>query len=153
MLLLDGASLDFISPAVAEGRLPNFARMLDDGAVMHLATLRPTQPDPVWTAVATGKLPMRDGCPVRGALSGAAGGPTLDLLPDYCFAHGLVAAGLLTEAPHSSRSLRARPLWAILGASGHRLGSRALAADVPRAGAAGLHRHRPPAGIPGRARR
>ena len=45
-------------------------------------------------------------------------GPTLEVLPDYCFAHGLVAAGLLTEAPHSSQSLRARPLWAILSASG-----------------------------------
>ena len=59
MILLDGASLDFIAPNAAGGRFPNFGRLLDSGAVMHLATLRPTQPAPVWTAVATGKLPYK----------------------------------------------------------------------------------------------
>ncbi|MEO8522945.1 MAG: hypothetical protein ABI603_16390, partial [Acidobacteriota bacterium] len=48
MLLLDGASMDYILPRVAEGRLPGFARLLDRGAVIDLATTRPTQPDPVW---------------------------------------------------------------------------------------------------------
>ena len=43
LLMLDGATLDVISPAVAEGRLPNFGRIFDGGAVLHLATLRPTQ--------------------------------------------------------------------------------------------------------------
>jgi len=42
LLCLDGATLDVISPAVAAGRLPNFGRMLDAGAWMHLATTRPT---------------------------------------------------------------------------------------------------------------
>jgi hypothetical protein len=118
MLLLDGASLDFISPAVADGRLPNIARVLDGGAVMHLATLRPTQPAPVLTALATGKLPMQTGVRSAALYSVRPAGPTLEVLPDYCFAHGLVAAGLLTEAPHTSQSLRARPVWAILSSSG-----------------------------------
>ena len=47
-LLLDGASLDYISPQTAEGRLPNFGRLLDGGASMHLTTISPTQPGPVW---------------------------------------------------------------------------------------------------------
>ena len=118
MLLLDGASLDFISPAVADGRLPNIARILDGGAVMHLATLRPTQPAPVLTAIATGKLPMHTGVRSAALYRVRPAGPTLEMLPDYCFAHGLVAAGLLDEAPQTSASLRARPLWAILSASG-----------------------------------
>jgi predicted AlkP superfamily phosphohydrolase/phosphomutase len=58
-ILLDGASLDFIAPNAASGRLPHFGRLLDSGAVMHLATLRPTQPALVWTAVATGKMPYK----------------------------------------------------------------------------------------------
>jgi predicted AlkP superfamily phosphohydrolase/phosphomutase len=118
MLLLDGASLDFISPAVADGGLPNVGRILEDGAVMHLATLRPTQPAPVLTAIATGKLPRRTG--VRSAVLYRVrpAGPTLELLPDYCFAHGLVAAGLVEERAHTSASVRARPLWAILSSSG-----------------------------------
>jgi hypothetical protein len=118
MLLLDGASLDFISPAVADGRLPNVARILESGAVMHLATLRPTQPAPVLTAIATGKLPLHTGVRSAALYRARPAGPTVDLLPDYCFAHGLVAAGLLEERAHTSRSLRARPLWAILSSSG-----------------------------------
>ena len=55
MLMFDGASLDVISPAVAAGRLPNIARIFDQGAVLHLATLRPTQAEPVWSAIATGR--------------------------------------------------------------------------------------------------
>ncbi len=61
MLLLDGASLDYIWPRTAEGRLPNFARLLDAGAVMDLATVRPTGPDPVWASVATGMYPAKSG--------------------------------------------------------------------------------------------
>jgi hypothetical protein len=118
MLLIDGASLDFISPAAADGRLPNFGRVLDTGAVMHLATLRPTQPGPVWTAVATGKLPFRNGVRSAAVYRMSAHGPTLDLLPDFCFAHALVYFGLVDETPQTSASLRARPLWSILRESG-----------------------------------
>ena len=61
ILAIDGASLDFIARATAEGRLPNFGRILDAGAVMHLATLHPTSAEAVWAAVATGKLPQKNG--------------------------------------------------------------------------------------------
>ena len=61
LLCLDGASLDVISPAVAEGRLPNFGRLLDGGASMHVATTRPTQPEPVWASVMTGVWPSHHG--------------------------------------------------------------------------------------------
>ena len=95
MILLDGASLDFIAPHAAGGRLPHFGRLLDSGAVMHLATLRPAQPAPVWTAVATGKLPYKTG--VYSAARYAVPGTTepLDLLPDFCF-----SARIGTARPH-----------------------------------------------------
>jgi hypothetical protein len=118
IIVVDGASLDFIAPAVADGRLPNFGRIFDAGAVMHLATLRPTQPGPVLTAIATGKLPMRTGVRSAALYGVRRGRPALEVLPDFCFAHALVSAGLLDESPHTSASLRARPLWAILSASG-----------------------------------
>jgi hypothetical protein len=113
LLLVDGGSLDFIAPAVADGRLPNFGRLLDGGAVLHLATLRPTQPLPVWTAVATGKLPYKNG--IRSAATYSVDGSSrrLELLPDFCFAHGLVHFGLLIEHPYTSSSLRAQTLWSI----------------------------------------
>jgi len=118
LLGLDGASLDIISPAAADGRLPNFGRLLDGGAALHLATLRPTQPGPVWTAIATGKLPFRNGVRSAATYSTVPAGPTIDLLPDFCFAHGLVRAGLLSEATQTSAAVSAEPLWMVLGSLG-----------------------------------
>ncbi len=122
MLLLDGASLDAIWPRAAGGRLPNFARLLENGASMDLATVRPTGPDPVWTAVATGMYPARNG--VRGpALYYVRGDARpLALLPDHCFSHALVDLGLFRREPNTSASVRARPLWDILSGAGIEVG-------------------------------
>ena len=118
MLLLDGASLDYISLATAEGRLPNFGRILDSGAAMHLATLRPTQPGPVWATVATGKYPPSHGIISTSTYEVGSGLAPLELLPDHCFAQALVFLGLFAETPASSASVRSRPLWSILSSQG-----------------------------------
>lgn len=121
MLMFDGASLDIISPAVAAGRLPNIARIFDQGAVLHLATLRPTQAEPVWSAIATGRYPMSNG--VRSAVVyRALGGTPIQLLPDYCFAQALVTFGFLTEEPQTATDLLARPIWNILSDRGASVG-------------------------------
>lgn len=113
LLMLDGATLDVISPAVAAGRLPNIGRILDQGASLHLATLRPTQAETVWSAVATGRLPISNG--IRSAVVyRVLGGAALRLLPDYCFAQILVSVGFLTEQPQTASDLSARPIWDIL---------------------------------------
>ena len=118
MILLDGGSLDFISNAALEGKLPNFGKVLDAGAAMHLATLRPTQPDPVWTTVATGKLPWKTGVRSAGLYRVPAASDSFEMLPDHCFAQGLVHFGLFRTASHSSSSWRVRPLWRILATAG-----------------------------------
>ena len=118
VIALDGASLDFITGATAEGRLPNFGRILDAGAARHLATIHPTSPEAVWAAVATGKLPLKNGVRSAGIYQLKGGGGSIQLLPDYCFAHGLVRFGFLIEQSHASTTLRARPLWGILSAAG-----------------------------------
>ncbi len=122
VMMLDGASLDVITPAVAEGRLPNFGRLMDAGAVAHLATLRPTQAEPVWSAMATGRTPIQSG--VRSSASYRVLGvtPPIALLPDYCFAHALVRFGFLWEEPHTSKDLLARPLWHVLSDQGVSVG-------------------------------
>lgn len=113
MLMLDGATLDAIAPAVAAGRLPNFGRIFDQGAALHLATLRPTQAEPVWSAIATGRLPMYNG--IRSAVVyRVLGGAAIQLLPDYCFAQFLASVGFLTEQPQTSHDLAAKPIWNIL---------------------------------------
>lgn len=118
MILLEGASLDLLAPVAAEGRLPHFERLLDAGASMHVATIRPTQPGPVWAAVATGKLPFKNGIRSAARYYPLAGQEALELLPDYCFAHALVAFKFLREQFHGSQDWTAQPLWSLLGAQG-----------------------------------
>jgi predicted AlkP superfamily phosphohydrolase/phosphomutase len=118
MILLDGASLDFIAPNAAGGRFPNFGRLLDTGAVMHLATLRPTQPAPVWTAVATGKLPYKTSVYSAARYVVPGSNQPLDLLPDFCFAQALVRLGLIEEEERASDAVRARPIWELLSRYG-----------------------------------
>ena len=118
MILLDGASLDFIAPNAAGGRFPHFGRLLDSGAVMHLATLRPTQPAPVWTAVATGKLPYKNGVYSAARYVVPGSDEPLDLLPDFCFAQALVRLGLIEEVDRTSDAVRARPIWELLSSYG-----------------------------------
>jgi hypothetical protein len=118
MILLDGGSLDFVSTAALEGKLPNFGKILDSGAAMHLATLRPTQPDPVWTTVATGKLPWKTGVRSSALFRVRAANDPFELLPDRCFTQGLVHFGFLGTIPHSSSSPRVRPIWRILATAG-----------------------------------
>ncbi len=122
MLLFDGASLDYLSLATAAGSLPNFGRILDSGSAMHLATLRPTQPGPVWATVATGKYPPRHGVISTSTYHVSSRLPPLELLPDHCFAQALVYLGFLDESPASSTELRARPLWSILSGQGIQVG-------------------------------
>jgi Type I phosphodiesterase / nucleotide pyrophosphatase len=114
LVLLDGASLEYILPHVAEGRLPNFGRLLDKGARMDLATIRPTQPEPVWAAVATGMYPARSGVRSAGAYYARNDSRGIDLLPDYCLSHALVRLGFIRAEPNASDRWRARPLWSIL---------------------------------------
>lgn len=121
LLMLDGASLDMIFTDVAAGRLPNIGRIVDEGAVAHLATLRPTQAEPVWSAIATGRYPMANG--IRSSVVyRALGGTPIDLLPDYCFTQALVRFGFLTEEPQSAIDLHARPIWNILSDRGVSVG-------------------------------
>jgi hypothetical protein len=63
ILLLDGASKDFIRQRVAAGQLPNFGRLLERGASIDLATLKPTQAEPVWAA--QGRHPIERDLPRR----------------------------------------------------------------------------------------
>ena len=118
LLCLDGASLDFISPAVAAGRLPNFGRVLERGASLHLATTRPTQVEPAWTSVMTGKWPARHGIRGHARYRSAMGGLALDLLPDYLYSQGLVRFGFFREEPYTASDLRVQTLWRVLARQG-----------------------------------
>jgi hypothetical protein len=115
LLALDAASLGFIRQRVAAGRLPNLARLLDRGATIDLATLRPTEPEPIWAAVATGKYPQKNGVRSRGLFRVSADdADAVDILPDDCFAYALVNQGFVRAEELSAAALGARPIWDIL---------------------------------------
>jgi hypothetical protein len=122
VIAIDGGSLDLVIGATAEGKLPNFGRMLDAGAARRLATLHPTSAEAVWAAVATGKLPQKNGVRSSAIYQLAGGGGAMQLLPDYCFAHGLERFGFIVEQAHTSATLRARTLWSILSTEGFTVG-------------------------------
>jgi len=130
ILAIDAASLELITNATADGRLPNFGRLLDAGAVMHLATLHPTSAEAVWAAAATGKLPQKNGVRSLGTYrlarrsivtglpqaADARGRDAVQLMPEYCYANALMRFGLFVEEPHTSATFRARPFWSLLSA-------------------------------------
>jgi hypothetical protein len=122
LVLLDGASLEYIQPATAGGALPNFGRMLDTGASMHLQTLRPTQAVPVWAAAMTGRLPTESGVRSAASYSFGAEPHRIDLLPDLSFSHALARLGFLEEHLQQATSLRVKPLWQIASEAGVRVG-------------------------------
>ncbi|MCC6163924.1 MAG: alkaline phosphatase family protein [Acidobacteria bacterium] len=116
IVAIDGASLDYVSPAAAQGRLPNIGRMIDGGASLALSSIEPRQPQPVWSSVATGRYPPATG--VRGDHRFRGGWAAFDLLPRYVFADVLVLAGVLDVEPIVAADLRGAPLWRVLEASG-----------------------------------
>jgi len=58
---LDGADPEFLETMLAEGKLPNFARLFREGAYGHLQTFKPTKSVVVWTSIATGKRMEKHG--------------------------------------------------------------------------------------------
>lgn len=124
LLAIEGATLRFIRQRVAAGQLPNFGKLLDRGAAIDLATLKPTQAETVWAAAMTGKYPPKNGVRSRLVRVAADDVNPVDLLPDYCFAQALVAQNFVTaEDLTTSAALRARPLWEILSDPEVALGS------------------------------
>ena len=116
VLLLDGASLGYVRRRVALGQLPNFGLLLDHGAVMDVATLKPTEAAPIWTAAVTGKYPPKNGVRSDAIYRvGADDDDPVNLLPDYCFARSLVLQSFVRADRQelTSASLRARPIWDI----------------------------------------
>jgi hypothetical protein len=115
MILLDGASLSYVTERVGAGLLPNFGKILDGGAVMPLATLRPTQPEPIWAAAATGKYPPKSGVRSSSIYRARLTDPdAANLLPDYMFAQGLIDFGAIVQETPGASALHSRTLWDIL---------------------------------------
>ena len=118
LMLLDGASLEHIWPRVAQGRLPNFSRVLERGAVINLASIRPADPAPVWAAVGTGRYPSGNGIRSSARYYALQDRRGVALLPDHALSHALVHFGFVRNVPLGADAWTARPLWGILTDAG-----------------------------------
>lgn len=80
---IDSATLDAILPLAGQGRLPVFSALLREGAYGRLETLGPNRRPALWTTLATGKYPWKNG--VTGEIDHSGGvaipGAELNLLP------------------------------------------------------------------------
>ncbi|MFH1996813.1 MAG: alkaline phosphatase family protein [Candidatus Omnitrophota bacterium] len=61
ILGMDGLSPVIVNRLMAEGKLPNFARLKESGSFSELATTNPSQSPVAWSGFATGKNPGKHG--------------------------------------------------------------------------------------------
>ena len=119
---IESASMSFVLPAVAEGKLPNFARLIEGGASGALHTLAPTESMAVWTSVATGKLPREHG--LKGFYRYRFPGieTPFSLRPRGLDFPILERLGALQKSAVTMGMRRAEPFWNILSQFGVRVG-------------------------------
>jgi len=94
----DAADWKVIHPLMDAGKMPNLQRLVDNGAMGHIATLHPPLSPMLWTSIATGKRPFKHG--VHGFTE-------------------LTADGLGIQ-PVSNLSRKCKAIWNILNQSGLR---------------------------------
>lgn len=61
ILGIDGLEWDIMGPMLESGRLPNFARLTNEGAWGELRSLKFLESPMIWTSIATGKSPGKHG--------------------------------------------------------------------------------------------
>jgi len=61
VLAIDALSMQKLDQLIAQGRLPNFARLKAESAWGYLQTMEPVYSPRIWTTVATGKAPETHG--------------------------------------------------------------------------------------------
>lgn len=96
---LDGADWNIIHPLFERGKLPNLARLVEEGSWGVLQTVRPTKSPVIWTSIATGKTMIKHG------------------ILDYQF----VTDNNIT-IPYSAGERIAKTFWNILGEEGFSVG-------------------------------
>jgi hypothetical protein len=118
ILGIEGASLSYVLRAVADGKLPNFARLIESGASGELRTLYPTESLAVWTSIATGKLPRQHG--LKGFYRYRFPGVDMhfSIRPRGIDFRSLDRLGLVQRSVTTAALRRSQPFWTIFSGFG-----------------------------------
>ncbi len=92
---LEGLSLDIIFPLIAEGKLPNFSWLVDNGSWGRLGTLAPTESALLDRSLETGKAPAKHRWLSVNAYEPILGSPRLEVTPRYILFRQMIRLGLL----------------------------------------------------------
>jgi len=123
---LDGLSLDFIFSLIAEGKLPNFSWLVENGSWGRLETTLPTDSFILNHTLMTGKFPSKHRQLSLNSYRLFFGKYKLDVTPRFILFRQMVRLGLLKALP-GSPSPAAKDLAFISEANG----SRALDFESP----------------------
>lgn len=96
---LEGLSLDIIFPLIAEGKLPNFSWLVDNGSWGRLGTLGPTESAILDRSLETGKFPAKHRQLSVTAYEPTFKAPRLEVTPRYILFRQMVRLGLLKVLP------------------------------------------------------
>ncbi|MDD8027493.1 MAG: alkaline phosphatase family protein [Acidobacteriota bacterium] len=109
---IDGLSFDFIQPLAAEGLLPNFAALMENGAWGRIEGFTPNDPFVLRRSLLTGKTPghHRQISDVRYSLPGLA--RRLEVVPRFILFRQMTKLGILSIGPNPAPGL-AKDLWRI----------------------------------------
>ena len=97
---LEGLSLDIVFPLIAEGKLPNFSWLVDNGSWGRLGTLAPTESALLDRSLETGKLPAKHRQLSTNAYEPAFKAPRLEVTPRYILFRQMIRLGLLQILPN-----------------------------------------------------
>jgi len=115
---VDAGEWDVLGPLLNEGKVPNFARMRDQGSAGKLRSLEPLTKSPIiWASIATGKVPQK-----HGILDFFMKQRGRENARENAAKPGAKPANAEGEAPATSNLWKARPIWEILGGLGKTVG-------------------------------
>lgn len=135
---IDSATWRVMMPLIQDGRLPNFARLMEDGAYGPMKTFYPTLSPLIWATISTGKSPDKHGMKAFTVLKvpGLKRGiydyrweqltPFTKLLYRLGRVHWwkrlLLQAGVIKSIPLTSNFRQCKAIWNIAGDCGRMTG-------------------------------
>jgi predicted AlkP superfamily phosphohydrolase/phosphomutase len=115
---IDGLDASLAREGALRGRLPALAPLLRRGTHGALRTLDPPEGPPLWTSIATGRLPREHGIKSFSSYRVLGAPSRFDLLPASAGVGLLERAGLVSTTPVTVASRRNRALWNVLNGFG-----------------------------------